>query len=109
MLRVPSARLRLERWIEPDGRRSCRDCGIGVIFRAITALISKHPVYAELVFGDDSVSSEPMAGGTTMKNFLVILLLSVTTVVSGQEFTTVPADQLGIVDENLVGVWETEE
>ena len=44
-----------------------------------------------------------------MKNFLVILLLSVTTVVSGQEFTTVPADQLGIVDENLVGVWETEE
>ena len=44
-----------------------------------------------------------------MKNLLVILLLSVTTAVSGQEFVTVPADQLGIVDENLVGVWETEE
>ncbi len=44
-----------------------------------------------------------------MKNILVILLLSVTTVVSGQEFTTASADQLGIVDENLVGVWETEE
>ena len=40
-----------------------------------------------------------------MKNLLVILLLSVATAISGQEFVTVPADQLGIVDENLVGVW----
>ena len=42
MLRVPSARLRLVRWIGPDGRRSCRDCGIGVIFWGVAALISKH-------------------------------------------------------------------
>ena len=44
-----------------------------------------------------------------MKNLLVILLFLVITDVYGQEVTVVPADRLGIVDENLVGVWETEE
>ena len=93
MLRVLSVRLRLVRWIGPNGRRSCRDCGIGVIFRPITALISKHPIYAELVFGEDRDSPEPMAGGSTMKNLLVILLFLVITDVYGQEVTVVPADR----------------
>ena len=52
----------------------------------------------------DGASTEPMAGGSTMKNLLVILLFLVITDVYGQEVTVVPADRLGIVDENLVGV-----
>tara|TARA_A100001037_G_C15049621_1_gene589461 strand:+ start:575 stop:1162 length:588 start_codon:yes stop_codon:yes gene_type:complete len=57
----------------------------------------------------DGASTEPMAGGSTMKNILIILICLSTTDLLGQEYDVAPADQLGMLDENLFGVWETTE
>tara|TARA_Y100001960_G_C14672561_1_gene826819 strand:- start:707 stop:1294 length:588 start_codon:yes stop_codon:yes gene_type:complete len=57
----------------------------------------------------DGASTEPMAGGSTMKNILIILVCLSTTDLLGQEYDVAPADQLGMLDENLFGVWETTE
>ena len=42
-----------------------------------------------------------------MKNILIILVCLSTTDLLGQEYDVAPADQLGMLDENLFGVWET--
>ena len=57
----------------------------------------------------DGASTEPMAVGSTMKNILIILVCLSTTDLLGQEYDVAPADQLGMLDENLFGVWETTE
>ena len=44
-----------------------------------------------------------------MKNILIILVCLSTTDLLGQEYDVAPADQLGMLDENLFGVWETTE
>ena len=44
-----------------------------------------------------------------MKNILIILGCLSTTDLLGQEYDVAPADQLGMLDENLFGVWETTE
>ena len=44
-----------------------------------------------------------------MQNIFIILVCLSTTDLLGQEYDVVPADQLGMLDENVFGVWEATE